>query len=385
MKKLFSVAVAVLLALCMSICVFAADEIEIPLDAEHVGASSSGGPDALTIENGTLTANDIALFSLVLPENVPLGDTVVVHLKGTSDGDFRVWLLGAGETDEKGSEATFSNQWKASENGAEFPGEFEKYIELTAEDYDGQSLTEADRLALKGPSFGTNLSNTKLTYVGIVYGTVADLEADAVAEAQPFADAAAAALETAKSAEGSDALNAALADAQAAVDSLTEKAASGFPGVNALLSDAKNAVKEIEKLIEASAAGDALAAVQADIDTVNNALTAAKDANGDVAAIQAALDEAKAAAAKIDEAANAADYKELKAASKSASATVTEIEGVLKDAEEAVKKAEAAKKAEEEAAAAAKKKTTTIVIVVIVVVVVIAVIAAVLLKGKKKK
>lgn len=101
MKKLFSVAVAVLLALCMSICVFAADEIEIPLDAEHVGASSSGGPDALTIENGTLTANDIALFSLVLPENVPLGDTVVVHLKGTSDGDFRVWLLGAGETDER--------------------------------------------------------------------------------------------------------------------------------------------------------------------------------------------------------------------------------------------------------------------------------------------
>ncbi len=114
MKKLFSVAVAVLLALCMSICVFAADEIEIPLDAEHVGASSSGGSDALTIENGTLTANDIALFSLVLPENVPLGDTVVVHLKGTSDGDFRVWLLGAGETDEKGSEATFSNQWKRS-------------------------------------------------------------------------------------------------------------------------------------------------------------------------------------------------------------------------------------------------------------------------------
>lgn len=386
MKKLLSISIAVLLALCLSICVFAADEIEIPLDADHVGVNPAGEPYAVTVEGDGISANEITLFGLNLPEHVALGDTVVVHIKGTTDGDFRVWLLGAGETDEKGNESTFSNQWKASENNTALPGSFEKYIELTAEDYDSQNLTEANRVAFKAPSYNSMLENFKLTYVGIIRGSVADIEADAVADAKPLADAAADALAAAKSASDTDALSAALADAQAAVDGLTEKAASGFPGVTALLSEANGYVNEINKLIEAAAAGDALAAVQADIDAVDNALTAATDANGDVAAIKTALDEAKAAVAKIDEAASASDYKELNAASKAANSKVSDIEKLLSEAEEAVKKAEAAKKAEEEQAAAdaAKKKTTTIIIVVIVAVV-IAVIAVVAILGKKKK
>ena len=386
MKRLLAVILALTLALAMTVFVSAADEIEIPLDADHVGPSSAGGAELLTIADGTLTADDIALFSLYLPENVALGDTVVVHIKGNSDGDFRVWLLADGETGEKGVEITFSNQWKGSDNGYNAPGEFEKYIELTAEDYDGQNMTEANRLALKGPSFGTNLSNTTLTYVGIIYGTMADVEANAVAEAQPFADAVAAALDAANAAGADEAaLNAALADAQAALDSLTEKAELGFPGVTTMLNDAKAAVKEINGMLSTAAAEEVLASIQDDVVAVNIALADAQNAGEDIDAISAALADAQAAAAKIEEAANANDYADVTAASREAKDAVGQIETLLKNAQDAKKAAEeaAAKAAEEEAAK--KKQTTTIAIIVVVVVVVIAVIAAVVASTLKKK
>lgn len=170
MKKIFAIMLAFALMLALSVTAFAAEEVEIPLDAGHVGKSSAGGAETVTIADNTITGNEIALFDLILPEKVALGETVVVHIKGSTDGDFRVWLLAEGESDEKGCEITFSNQWKGSENGLEAPSEFEKYIELTASDFDGQGMTAADRLAFKGPSFGTNLANLKLTYVSVMKG-----------------------------------------------------------------------------------------------------------------------------------------------------------------------------------------------------------------------
>lgn len=384
MKKLFAIILAAVLMLSLNIIAYAADEVEIPLDADHVGQSSAGGAETVTIGDGSIAANDIALFDLILPEKVALGDTVVVHIKGSSDGDFRVWLLADGETDEKGVEITFSNQWKASENGFNAPGEFEKYIELTAEDYDGQNMSIADRVAFKGPSFGTNLSNTVLNYVGIIYGTVADVEAAAVADAQPLADAAAAALEAANAAADDAGRQAALADAQAAVEALTEKAELGFPGVTAMLSDAKKAVKEIEAKINAAAGDEALASVQGDIDAVNSALTAAQGAGNDIDSLNAALNDAKTAAANIQAAADAGNYADVTAAAKDANSTVSEIEKLLKAAEDAKKaEEEAAKKAEEEAAAK-KQQTTTIVIAIVAVFVCVAGGAVTVTKKKKK-
>lgn len=385
MKKIVALILALTLALSMTVFVSAADEIEIPLDADHVGESSAGRSEILTLGEGTITGDEIALFSLYLPENVDLGETVVLHIKGSSAADFRVWLLADGESEEKGVEITFSNQWKASENGFT-EGEFEKYIELTAEDYDQQNMTSANRLCFKGSSYGVNLSQLTITYVGVIYGTMADVEGNAAEEAKPFADAAAAALESAKSATDTAGVEAALADAQAAVDSLTEKASLGFPSVNELLKGAKDAVKEIEGMISAAAAEEVLGSIQGDIDAVNNALTTAQGAAAnDVDTVSAALADAQAAAAKIEEAAAANNYDDVTAASRDAKSAVKEIESILKDAE-ATKQAEeeAARKAEEEAAAK-KKQTTTIVIIVVAVVVAVVVIAAVVAAVLKKK
>lgn len=386
MKKLISVVMALALVLSMSVFAFAFDESSITLDADHIGLSTAGSADVLTIVDGSITANEVPLFSLILPEKVPLGDTVVVHIKGTSECDFRVWLLAEGHTDEKGDEITFSNQWKGTEHGFNGNGEFEKYIELTAEDYDQQNCTVADRIAFKGASFGVNLTNFTINYVGIIYNvTMEDIEGDAVSEAQTFADDAASALESAKTAADEAALTEALNKAQAAVDALTEKASLGFPSVTAMLDDANAAVKEINGLIEAAAGDKALADIQSDIDALDNAVAAAKNAGKDIDAINAALSDAKAAAAKIDEAAAANDYATIKDAAKEAKTKISEIETALKEAEDAKKaEEEAAKKAEEEAAAAKKKQTTTIIIVVAVVVV-IAIIAAIVVGASKKK
>lgn len=386
MKKILCVLMALMMTLALTLAVSAADETEIVLDADHVGESSAGKAETVTIADGTITGNEIALFSLYLPENVPLGETVVVHIKGSADGDFRVWLLAQETTAEKGVEVTFSNQWKASENGFTAPGEFEKYIELTAEDYDAQNATTANRLAFKGPSFGVNLSNLTISYVGVIKGSMDDVEASAVAEAQPFADAANAALEAANAANGDEAaLNSALADAQAAVDALTEKSALGFPGVNDMLKAAKDVVKEIEGQLSAAAEGEAVEAIQADVDAVAAALEKAKGAGEDLDALNAALSDAKAAAEKIAAAAEENGFSAIKDASKNAESAISEIEGLVKTAEDAKKAAEeAAAKAAEEAAAK-KKQTTTIVIIVVVVVVVVVAIGAVLATLKKKK
>lgn len=383
MKKLFAIILAVAMMLTFSIIAYAADETEIPLDADHVGESSTGGAETVTISNNSITADNIALFDLILPEKVALGDTVVVHIKGSSDGDFRVWLLADGKTDEKGVEITFSNQWKGSDNGFSAPGEFEKYIELTAEDYDQQNMTEADRVAFKGPSFGTNLSNITLTYVGIINGTVADVEAGTVAELQPLADKATAALAGVNADSDTAALEAALAEAQSALDELEAKNTMGFPGVAALVKTAKDSVKEINALLSAGAENDAIAALQPSVDAVAAALADAKAAGEDIDKLEAALASAKTAADEVAKAAEDTSYKAVKDAAKEVEDSVKEIEKLVTAAKDAKAKAEAeAAKAAEEAAA--KKKTTAIIVIAVVAVVVV-ILAVVAVLGKKKK
>ena len=377
MKRILAVILALTLALSMTVFVSAADEIEIPLDEEHVG-SGCATVDQLTLGDNSITAvtgTDVGIFAITLPEPVAIGETVVVHIKGSSDGDFRIWLL-------TGGQSTFSNQYKMSDNGFVAPGEFEKYIELTAEDFDSVGGTEADRVSFKAPSYDTKLENLTLTYAGVIYGTMADVEGEASAEAQPFADAAAAALAAAQAANGDEAaLQAALADAQAAVDALTEKAALGFPSVTELLNTANANVREINKLISDAKAAEVLAGIQGDIDAVNNALAAAQAPGADPADIRAALADAQAAADRIAEVADGSNYDAVISASRDAKNTLREIQNVLDDAEEAQKQAQ--KEADE--AAAKAKQTTTVIIIVVVAVVIIAVIAVVIVMALKKK
>lgn len=389
LKKLLAVIMALAMAMSLCVNVFAADETEIPLDADHVGQSSAGGVDVLTIENGSITASTdsaIPLFSLLLPEEVPIGETVTIHIKGTSNGDFRVWLLGNTYSGDKGVEATFSNQWKASENGFTAPGEFEKYITLIAEDFDAQGGTVGDRVAFKGPSYGVNLDNLQLTYVGVIMGTTEDIEAGAVEEAAPFLDSAKAALEAAEAATDKAGVEAALDQAKAAVASLEEAAALGFPGVVAMVDEAKEIVTKISGMINSVDADAVAASLQGDVEALAAAKEASAAAGDDVDAAQAALDSAKAALANIEAAAQAnPSYTSVLTLLKDARSTVKEVEANLNAAKEAKAAADEAAKLAEEEAAAKKKTTTTVVIVVVVVVVVIAVIAAVVLAMKKKK
>ena len=381
-KKLLAVIMAFALAMSLCVNVFADGETEIPLDADHVGASSAGSADVLTIENGSImaaTESEVPLFALVLPENVKLGDTVTIHIKGSADDDFRVWLLANSTTDEKGSEATFSNQWKGSENGFTAPGEFEKYITLTGKE-------TANAVLFKGPSYGVNLSNLKLTYVGVVYGSMEDIEGSAAQDAQPFLDAANAALEAANAASDKAGIEAALADAEAAVASLEEAAALGFPSVTAMLDEAKSVVSQINSKLSSAGADEVVASLQGDIDALAAAKEAAAAAGEDVDAAQAALDSANAALANIEAAAKAnPSYSSVTDALKDARAAVKEIESDLNAAKEAKAAAEEAARIAEEEAAAKKKTTTTVIIVVVAVVVVIAVVIAVVLGMKKKK
>lgn len=140
MKKLFALLISALLLSALCVTAFAAEETEIPLVLENGAVSAS----VVTFDENGVSADNISLFSIKLPEKT--SGTVTVHIKGSSVGDFRVWLLGAPST-----QATASNQYKMSDYGFE-TGEFEKYIELNFTDFDGSGVTEADTVAFKGPS-----------------------------------------------------------------------------------------------------------------------------------------------------------------------------------------------------------------------------------------
>lgn len=376
MKKLLTVLLAVALVLSMSINVFAAEETSIALTVENYGAYTGTAADALIWGDNSVTAPDNAIISIKLPEPVVEGETVVVHIKGTSDGDFRVWLLGA-------EEKTCSNQYKMSDHGFT-TGEFEVYIELGFTDWDGYGHTSAEELAIKGPSYGTNLTNTKLDYVGITKGTMADVEGDIAAAAQPEIDAAQALVDAVKSVDVTDqaALDAAVAAAQAAIDSIAD---FGLPALITAKADLQTGVDNVlgEVLLEG---------FQPQIDAVNAALETAKGAGNDVTAIKAAYDEALAAIAIMEESdlpIISEKVKELKTVVneiKELHKAATTANAEAKAAEEAAKK-EAEEKAAAEAKAAEEKaaKTATTLTIVGIVVAVIVVVAVVLVVLKKKK
>ncbi len=187
-KKILAAIVAVMMVLALSVTAFAAS-------IDLVDGCVANNDGEFVVADGSVTSSGTS-FSVKLAEAVPDGDTVTVHIKGSSDGDFRVWLA-AGT-------ATFSNEplWKASEQGVTTPGEFDVTFDLTAFPKDGTG-TAADCIMFKAPSYDSKLSNFKLTFLSIngdeapaAEAEAEEAPAEAEAEAEPEEAPAEAAEET---------------------------------------------------------------------------------------------------------------------------------------------------------------------------------------------
>lgn len=173
MKKLLSILMVLIIAATLSITLTAEEDvfIEIPLTPENLGIGCGLTADQVTWNDVGFTVNDITQISFLLPEPVPMGETVVVHVIGTCDDNFRMWLMESGA-------ATSSNQYNMQSWGF-YGGEFDEYIELTATDFDGRGVTEATEFNFKAPTYDTTLTNLTVTYCGIFYGTYDEYEAAA--------------------------------------------------------------------------------------------------------------------------------------------------------------------------------------------------------------
>ena len=177
MKKALSLVLALVLVVFGSSVAFAE---EIDISGDNLGRGAGLVDYGLTVkrnDDGTVTAIDTESISWYLPEAVAAGETVTVHVKGTADDDFRMWLINV-------NEVTNSEQYKMSEHGFT-SGEFDVTFTLTATD-------EATEFFVKGYQYGTNLNNVTITYLDVTKGgeapvveDVAEDVAEAPAEAAP--------------------------------------------------------------------------------------------------------------------------------------------------------------------------------------------------------
>lgn len=96
-----------------------------------------------------------------IPMQVMLGDSVTVTIKGSSVGQFRVWLLTSGQ-------GTYSNQFKSADQGFN-GGNFEYTFELTAADADNKGEIYANAIAFKAPSWDAQLNQLTISSIEITY------------------------------------------------------------------------------------------------------------------------------------------------------------------------------------------------------------------------
>lgn len=173
MKKLLSILMVLVIAATLSMTLVAEDPVctEIPLTPENLGTGCGLTAEQVTWNDTGFSANGVTQVSFLLPEPVPMGDSVVIHVIGSCDDNFRMWLMESGA-------ATSSNQYNM-QNWGFYGGEFDEYFELTATDFDGKSVTEATEFNFKAPSYDSTLTNLTVTYCGIFYGTYDEYEAAA--------------------------------------------------------------------------------------------------------------------------------------------------------------------------------------------------------------
>lgn len=133
-----------------------------------------------------LTINGATLVAFKLPSGVGMGNTIVVHIKGTSDNNFRLWLL-----DEV--EVTASRQIDMNEYFRFNSGEYDYLIELTTEYVDAEIANDtALQLAFKALTWDTTLDGLTINELGVYYGTLEDymagVESNPDAALQPVAE-----------------------------------------------------------------------------------------------------------------------------------------------------------------------------------------------------
>ncbi len=152
MKKILAIVMAVAMVMALSVTAFAA-ETEIEVSTDNFGYHANA-----TAVDGGLNSSE-SEFTLNLLESLEIGDTITLHFKGTSDGDFRVWLVDGA--------VTASEQWYSNQNGFS-GGEFDFEYTFTVQNWNDEGATGATGVDFKGIAYGTNLDNFTLTYLAVV-------------------------------------------------------------------------------------------------------------------------------------------------------------------------------------------------------------------------
>ncbi len=148
--------------------------VKLPITKDSFAGVSGGNDSNVKWKSGEgITANNCTMISFMLPKNVPVGETIVAHIKGRADDNFRIWLLDSGEV-------TSSNQVNAVNDLSFFMGEFDFYVELEAQYIDNSiDGNIARKLAFKAPTYNSTLNNLTIDSVEIFYGTLKEYRAEA--------------------------------------------------------------------------------------------------------------------------------------------------------------------------------------------------------------
>lgn len=157
----------------------------VPITTENFGRGQVSN-ELIQSDNAALTwaeGNGVnivgaTLVSFKLPEGVTMGNTICVHIKGESVGNFRTWLI-------DDAEVTASEQHNMEVDYKFFGGEFDEIIEYTVQ-YVDNTITDdtATQFAFKASSWNTTLDGLTVTEVGVFKGTLEEYKA-AAAEAAP--------------------------------------------------------------------------------------------------------------------------------------------------------------------------------------------------------
>ena len=152
LKKIISVLTAVVMVLALSATAFADDIMtRIPLTQDNQG---SFGTDTTYTETGFSVA-DGQQASFKLPQSYAIGETLLVHIKGSAESNFRIFLV-------KNGWDRASNIVTLSDDGV-VPGytggEFDIYITFVVEDAESKGVDVANEINFKGPTYDTNLVN----------------------------------------------------------------------------------------------------------------------------------------------------------------------------------------------------------------------------------
>ena len=177
---------------------------EIPVTAENFGRGQisnelfeSDNECIAWVEGGNgCTITGATLVSFKLPEGVAMGDSICVHIKGESLGNFRSWLI-------DDNEVTASEQHNMETDYGFISGEFDEIIEYTVQYVDNDITDDtATQFAFKAASWNTTLDGLTVTELGYFKGTLEEYKASVTVDgAEDAPDAENAESESAETAE----------------------------------------------------------------------------------------------------------------------------------------------------------------------------------------